>query len=274
MPENRSKYTLDELLRAKRSERPEPEFWVRFERELKTKQKLLIQRQLVSESRLKSPLSARLFKVGTFTATCGIAAVAVYLGFQTPVGETGIAQNKAELNQAVIAPSFTVAVAETQQAEPAMQEIGLKEFSTLARPSSPRVVVHKNAQVAKQPTQTQLKAIETLASLEKTIRGNRANSRSSASTYEFVSSSGLFESDLVQLEDQQEELIDGLWDFESAYLLGKYADPLTGTLPSNQTGGSISDIQHVSFSQIDDALSGGQGRRSSSRSIDALTVRF
>ena len=88
MSDSRGKYTLEELMRAKRQEQPEPEFWAGFDREFKQKQKLLIQRQLVSETGLKSLFATRLYKVGAFTATCGIAAVAVYLGFQTPVGET------------------------------------------------------------------------------------------------------------------------------------------------------------------------------------------
>ncbi|WP_378923973.1 hypothetical protein [Pelagicoccus mobilis] len=255
-------------MRAKRNERPEPEFWVRFERELKTKQKLLIQKQLVSESRLKSPLSARLFKVGTFTATCGIAAVAVYLGIQTPIGDAELAQTEVSAPLgAAEEPTFTVAVAE----QPQIQEVGLKEFSTLARPNAPRVVVHQSGLVAQTPTPTQLTAIETLASLEKTIRANRASGPTSTPAYQFLSSNGLFDTELVSLDEADQE-VEGVWDFENAYMLGKYADPLTGTLPASHSNRSVYDIHHVSFSQIDEALTGQV--RSSNRSLDALTVRF
>lgn len=269
MPENRSKFTLDELLRAKRSEQPEPEFWVRFDRELKAKQKMLIQQQLASETHLKSPLTARLFKVGAFTATCGIAVMAVYLGFQTPVGETEIAQNPSQEPQATPAPSFTIA--EQPQIQQPAQAVGLKEFSTLARHSSPRVLVQNTAQATPAPTQAQLAALQTLASLEETIRGNRASAQTSKPAYQFVSSNGLFETELVSLDQQPEEL-EGVWDLESALLLGKYADPLTGTLPTSRSNRGVSEIQRVSLSQIDDALSSQGGR--SNRAIDALTVRF
>jgi len=271
MPDNQGKFTLDELLRAKRKERPEPEFWARFEREFKTKQKMLIQRQLVSETRLKSPLSARLFKVGSFTATCGIAAIAVYLGFHTPVSETGLVETDLQQPEAAPAPTFSVAVAEQRVAQPEIQEIGLKEFSTLARPNAPRVVVQETVMASKSPTKTQMAALETLASLEETIRGNRESGPVRTSAFQFVNSNGLFETELAQIDEPAEE-VEGVWDLENAFLLGKYADPLTGTLPSKQSGGSIHDIQHVSFSQIDDALSSQV--RHSNRSIDALTVRF
>ncbi len=264
MPDSRGKYTLEELIRAKRNEQPEPEFWVRFDRELKQKQKLLIQRQLVSETGLKSLFATRIYKVGAFSATCGITAVAVYLGFQTPVDEPTIAQ-KSETE--AITPSFAVA----SQVEPAARKAannGLQEFATLAQPSQPRVVVQSPVAVAQQPSPAQITALKTLASLEDTIRAKRTTDPAPTPSYQFVSSNGLFETELSELEEGP---ADGVWDFEDAYLLGKYADPLTGTLNTNRSL-SIDDIQHVSFSQLDDALSSQGSRRS--RSIDALTVKF
>lgn len=273
MADNRGKYTLDELLRAKRSEKPDPAFWAQFDRELKTKQKLLIQRKLASETRRHAPIATRFLKVGSVSVAFGAAALAVYLGFQTPVGDDVITNNTAEQTQRQPTPTFTVAKTDATGPSQPSPEIGLKEFSALARPSAPRLVVNQAPAPTAAPTKTQLKAIETLASLEETIRGKRANNRPSRAAYEFVSSSGLFDTDLVQLDQTQDEVV-GVWDLESAYLLGKLADPLTGGLPSSQSNRSINDIQHVSFSQIDEALSGGQSRRSSNRSIDALSVRF
>ncbi|EDY84510.1 hypothetical protein VDG1235_4141 [Verrucomicrobiia bacterium DG1235] len=270
MPDSRGKFTLEELLRAKRHEQPEPEFWARFDREFKGKQKLLIQRQLVSETRLKSPFATRFYKFGAATATFGIAAFAVYLGFQTPVNEANFAQNDNAKPAATPAPSFAVATqTRSNAATQPQQSSGLQEFATLAQTNSPRVIVEQAPLVAKTPTQSQLSVIETLASLENTIRANRASGPAPTPSYQFVSSTGLFETELV---DAEEQTIEGIWDFENAYLLGKYADPLTGTLDSSATSRSISDIQHVNFSQIDDALSNQGGR--GSRSLDALTVRF
>ncbi len=265
MPDSRGKYTLEELMRAKRNEQPEQEFWIRFDRELKQKQKLLIQRQLVSETGLKSLFATRFYKVGAFTATCGIAAVAVYLGFQTPVSEPTIAQAGGSDSQT---PSFSVATIVEPTAKQAPSG-GLQEFATLAQPSAPRVVIHTPTMVAQSPSPSQLSALKTLASLEDTIRAKRVADPAPTPAYQFVSSNGLFETELTNLEDQS---VEGVWDFENAYLLGKYADPLTGTLNSGSSNYSIDEIQHVSFSQLDDALSSQGSRRS--RSIDALTVKF
>ncbi|WP_309024498.1 hypothetical protein [Pelagicoccus sp. SDUM812002] len=264
MPDSRGKYTLEELMRAKRNEQPEPEFWVRFDRELKQKQKLLIQRQLVSETGLKSLFATRFYKVGAFTATCGIAAVAVYLGFQTPVNEPSLAHKQ---QTEALKPSFAVATV-VESTSKQVSSGGLQEFATLAQPSAPRVVIETPAIIAQQPSPSQLTALKTLASLEETIRAKRASDPAPTPSYQFVSSNGLFETELSELE---EESVDGVWDFEDAYLLGKYADPLTGTLNTSRSL-SIDEIQHVSFSQLDDALSSQGSRRS--RSIDALSVKF
>jgi len=202
---------------------------------------------------------------------CGLAAVAVYLGFQSPIGtsdsvETSISQTKTN-----VVPTFSVADASPTVAQSEPRQVGLKEFSTLARPSAPRVVVYEQPEVMSAPTPTQLAAIETIASLEETIRAKRARGPAPTPAYQFVSSNGLFETELVNTDSQNDE-IEGIWDLEKAYLLGKYADPLTGTLPSSQSNSSINDVQHVNFSQIDAALS-NQSRRSE-RAIDSLTVRF
>ena len=122
--------------------------------------------------------------------------------------------------------------------------------------------------MAQTPSPAQISAIKTLAALEETIRAKRASDPSPTPSYQFVSSNGLFETDLSELEDPTAEQT---WDFEDAYLLGKYADPLTGTLNSSRPQ-SIDEIQHVSFSQLDEALSSQGSRRS--RSIDALTLKF
>lgn len=274
MPDTRGKVTLEELMRAKRNERPEPEFWARFDREFRAKQKLLIQSQLVNESRLKSPLFTRFYKVGALTATCGIAAVAVYVGFQAPVNDaTTVAQNeKSTAVAAEATPNFAVATT-PKTTNPAPQtNVGLKEFATLAQPVRPRVVVQTVVAESKAPTKSQLNVIETLASLESTIKANRASGPAPTPSYQFVSSNGLFESEPVDREEQGE--LDGVWNFESAFMLGKYADPLTGTFDSGLNNRPLHDIQQVSLSQIDEALTTQGRRRSTDRSLDALTVRF
>lgn len=265
MPDSRGKITLEELLRAKRNEQPEPEFWKRFEREFKGKQKLLIQSQLVSESGLKSLFATRLYKVGTFTATCGIAAIAVYLGFQTPVGKQTVAQTE---TTDVQTPRFSVATT-TQPAAKQETPAGLQEFATLAQYRAPRVVVREPVAIAQAPSPAQLSALKTLAALEDTIQAKRASGPASTPAYQFVSSNGLFEEELTNVQDEE---LEDVWDFENASLLGKYADPLTGSFNSSSGNLSLNDIQHVSFSQLDEVISSQSSR--SSRSLDALNVRF
>lgn len=275
MPDSRGKYTLDELLKAKRNERPEPEFWLQFNRELKIKQRQLIQSQLAKETRVKSPLASRVYKFGAFTATFGVAAFAVYLGFQPSTQDSSPTQTVSpSVALQEEKPIFTVAKTEAPTQSEVSQPVGLKEFSTLAQSSSPRVSVRTApVQVAKStPTPAQLTALETLAELESTIRGNRANGPVPVADQHFESYAGMFDQDFAEIVVSDEELASNTWDIENAYLLGKYADPITGTLSSGQNTTSISEIQSVSFSQLDDAIS-SQSRRSS-RSLDALTVKF
>lgn len=49
MLDSRGKYTLEELLNAKRAERPSPEFWSKFENDLRIKQRRLLQKQPVED---------------------------------------------------------------------------------------------------------------------------------------------------------------------------------------------------------------------------------
>ncbi len=72
------KFTLDELLSAKREEKPSPEFWTKFEQELKRKERLTLQTQPVDESLTQSTFGSR-FKL--FSAVCCAAASCGVLGF-------------------------------------------------------------------------------------------------------------------------------------------------------------------------------------------------
>ncbi|MDQ8205109.1 hypothetical protein [Pelagicoccus sp. SDUM812003] len=265
MPDNQGKYSLDELLRAKRQERPSPEFWASFDRELKSKQRLLIQKQLVHETRRKGPSAAYLFRFGAFAATCGAAAFAVYLNLDT-------AQKDVESEQQLVAktatPTFTVATArESVKKAP----IGLQEFSTLAQSAAPKVVVAPVSTVAqsKSTPQQVATAIETIAQLEETIRGNRVSSEPSA--FDLASVQSFFDNEYTLQDDSSNQ---DIWSFEQAYLLGKYADPLSGTLgtQSNSFPRINGTVDHVSFSQLDEAISTQASRRD--RSLEALTVRF
>ena len=69
MRKRRDSYTLDQLLRFKRSERPGDAFWGKFDRELHRKQRLLLQEQSIKEIDLDAAPWTRMRKLATaFTA--------------------------------------------------------------------------------------------------------------------------------------------------------------------------------------------------------------
>ena len=69
MRKRRGSYTLDQLLRFKRSERPGDAFWGKFDRELHRKQRLLLQEQSIEEIDLAAAPWSRMRKLATaFTA--------------------------------------------------------------------------------------------------------------------------------------------------------------------------------------------------------------
>lgn len=269
MPDNGGKYSLEELLRAKRHERPTPEFWASFDRELKSKQRLLIQKQLVHETRRKSP-ALPIFRFGAIAATLGAAAFAVYIGFNTDSAPTAASVVTAEAPT----PSFTVGTSESIGAV-VRRPVALQEFATLAQPARPRVVVLRAEPApANQPTPSQLSALETLAQLEKEIRANREANSNPQVAFNFPGVNALFEDAEIALANEKPPASDA-WNFEQPhYLLGKYANPLGGSLnPSDDPLRSRTSVESVSFSQLDEVLS-SRGVRRSDKSMDALTVRF
>lgn len=58
-------YTIDQLLRFKRSERPNGTFWVKFDRELHRKQRLILQKQSIEEIDLDAAPWSRMRKLAT-----------------------------------------------------------------------------------------------------------------------------------------------------------------------------------------------------------------
>ena len=83
MRKRRGSYTLDQLLRFKRSERPGDAFWGTFDRELHRKQRLLLQEQSVEEIDLDAAPWSRMRKLATaltaITACWAVGFVALNL---------------------------------------------------------------------------------------------------------------------------------------------------------------------------------------------------
>lgn len=78
MRDSRGKYTLDELLKMKRAEKPSPDFWNQFENDLRLKQRRLLQQQPVED--LGSEVSGwQRFR--NFGLLCGAATSCGVVGF-------------------------------------------------------------------------------------------------------------------------------------------------------------------------------------------------
>ena len=76
MRKSRGSYTLDQLLRFKRSERPGDAFWGEFDRELSRKQRLLLQEQTIEDIDLDAAPWSRMRKLATaLTAIAGCWAI-------------------------------------------------------------------------------------------------------------------------------------------------------------------------------------------------------
>ena len=83
MPDqSNGKPTLEEILRAKREDRPDADFWRKFDRELNLKRRQLAQKQLAEESLFTSFMNARLTRFAAATGALSCGAFALYIGMQ------------------------------------------------------------------------------------------------------------------------------------------------------------------------------------------------
>lgn len=259
MSDFREKFTLDQLLKAKRQEKPDSTFWNGFDRELKSKQRLLIQSQLVKETRRSSASPRRIYLFGSLT-TVSFAAFAVFIGLRTPSDEI-LPALQGEL--ATAQPSFTVATTQAQSA-------GLREFSTLAHISAPRMIVRSSELTA------QSVAVPVIASVQ-AQNGTSTLASIEDFNFDFVDTVGLFDIPGMEMASQA-ETVASMSRYEQAFALGKYADPLDNDFtrsfdPVHSAQPTTSGrLQNASFSELDRMFS-RQGRRSN-RSLDALSVKF
>lgn len=259
MSDFREKFTLDELLKAKRLEKPDSAFWNGFDRELKSKQRLLIQSQLVKETRHSSASPRRIYLFGSLT-TVSFAAFAVFIGLRTSTTENGpVFKNELATAQ----PTFTVANAQNQPA-------GLREFSTLAQISAPRMIVRTSV-----PARQSI-AVPVIASVQESGRTSSLTSVSDFN-FDFIDTIGLFDIPGMEMASQA-EAVASMSRYEQAFALGKYANPLDNDFTrsfdpvSSAQPTTSGRLQNASFSELDSMLS-RQGRRSN-RSLDALSVSF
>lgn len=281
MPDNRGKYSIEELIRAKRDEKPDEAFWSRFDRELKDKQRRLLQRQIGERVDLRSPFAKRIYKFTAVGSSLGFAAIAVTIGFRTHSNDhaaSSVPQQETEsvaqqTEAASLAPVFTVSQPAVKRVEPTAP--ALQEFSTLSQAPRPRIVVEVlNPDISNKT--------RNLAAAEPAPRpAARATARSARVgefSAEFTASLGLIQ-DAATIDDElNEPLSQRLSSLEQNYYLGKYANPLGGDFSAafdTAARSSPKDLQQRearSFSDLDERLS-SQGNRSS-KSLDSLTLRF
>ena len=254
------KFSLEEILKAQRQNKPGPEFWTSFEREFKSRQKRLIQKQIVEESRLKSPFALRLYRVGSGVAAVGFAAFAVVIALRSPETTDSAAQAQGNTTEL---PSFLVSQPIATKA--LSTETGLQEFAAVTRSSRPRLVVEALPVARPETAQPGSVAVSNPAVVER--RPLRAYaSHNIASVPQF----GSFDSSSVDDVDSMAHVS----SFEQTYLLGKYADPLNDSFgrsrpPTIESG----RLANPNMTELDEVLSSRSGSRGQ-RGLDALTLRF
>ena len=270
MPENRGKISLEELLRSKRDERPNDAFWTRFDRELKAKQRRLLQRQIVDHEHLRSPFAKRFNKFVVASGSLGFAACAIVLSLRFAPEDSNGPSNSSptSVERSPAAPSFTMAAPDSADGQPAAP--ALREFSTLSSGPKPRIVVE-----VLNPSATPTRSV---ASAEPTpVRASAAALRS-IGEYQAEFAANLSQFNTATLEAEAETSIDeSMSGFQQVYYLGKYADPLGGDFTANfkAVGNPRNEFGRAetrSLTDLDDFMS-SQGNRGDA-TLDKLTLRF
>ncbi len=263
MPDQRANVSLDELLRAKREEKPNEAFWVDFDRDLKSKQRRLVQKQIVSDDGLRSPFAARIYRFSAYGSLAGFAAIALYFAFG-PHASSDRDPLAATPSPAAEQPSFTVA----SPTPPAAARVpdALQEFAAVAPPARPRIVVERvnPAPASPAPANSNDRVATASHNARLDVKGLKL---------EFLNATGLFDDPNIVFTEVESSNLLGARSFEQDYTLGKYADPLSGERFNNASrAGSTLPVQNVNPSKIDEFLSSQSTR--SNRSLDSVTLRF
>jgi len=137
MLDSRGKYTLDELLKAKRAERPSPEFWSSFENDLRIKQRRLLQKQPVEDLGQEITLWHRFRNFGLLAGaatSCGIVGFVVMQMLSSTIDPASISTPASvaspEVATAPLDPAETEIAFETVSEQPAFFEVTRSEATT------------------------------------------------------------------------------------------------------------------------------------------------
>jgi len=122
MPNNNGKFTLEQLLAAKRQEKPSPQFWEDFQRDLRLKERKLLQsQQTIDDCELESAFWPRFRKYIAVACTAASCGTFGFLILQTNnpsqmIAPTTVKQGIAKtapITPKAKTPQFTVAAAPT-----------------------------------------------------------------------------------------------------------------------------------------------------------------
>lgn len=268
MPENGSKLTLEELLAAKRAERPSEAFWIRFDKELDYKRRRLLQSQIVDESAFKTLVGRRVSRYAAVSCTLGCSAFAVVVALNLSIFEPSAKP------AAPIAEKQSSPVAVAAMEDVSIRDVGLREFSTLAAAHQPRLIV---AQV-RRPEAIAV-ALETRAVSENAPRSTGAVSSAIAratATPEIASYASDWFNPLA-IDAAREPAANAIIGegFDEKIALGKYANPLRAYGGSDRMRHTpVLTSQRDSSAAIDEFLNSRGSSSSTERSLDALTLRF
>ena len=133
MRDLRGKYTLDELLKAKRAEKPSPDFWDSFENDLRIKQRRLLQLQPVEDLGEEVSIWQRFRNFGLLCGaamSCGVVGfVAMQMLSPTIVTNSVNAPQTLPTQELAEAPieTTTVPVVQTKE-EPVFFEVAQADF--------------------------------------------------------------------------------------------------------------------------------------------------
>jgi hypothetical protein len=112
MRNSRGKFTLDQLLEAKRAEKPSLDFWGEFNNELRIKQRRLLQQQPIETLGLETAFWERFRKIGALcaaAASCGAVGFVVMQSIgPAAISTTAYVEEPIQTRASIAQPSFVV----------------------------------------------------------------------------------------------------------------------------------------------------------------------
>jgi len=232
--ESNSKVTVEQLLRLKRAERPSPEFWVNFERELHQKQLTALVKKRRWWHEMPSLLSRKVYLPAGAAAVMAFTFISVrqstpltsVQGDKAAPSAVAIAPTIETLAPIIVASSTAVAqeAAHLQAAQPAVHHAAVRaQEANLGAPQPILVAAEEISSPSARSIAANLARLEqTEPELINSVMGNRLSSTAR-----------------VQMVSASQDVIDSADSFESPRkyrLIARYADRALSPEPSAPAG--------------------------------------